>query len=126
MQRIVLDEKQYAVKCYEIFYKDRDYQSELAHYFRNLYHIVKFVNEAEVLKRNDAAIDYKERRRYTSLVRAQLSAYELALLFYDGLSKYGEGFKPLIEKFGLLEHLDAEHLLLDPSHKAFYDSSAFR
>ena len=61
-----------------------------------------------------------------SLVRAQLSAYELALLFYNGLSKYGEGFKPWIEEFGLLEHLDKDHLLLDPTHKVLYDKKAFK
>ncbi|HEY3932140.1 MAG TPA: putative phage abortive infection protein, partial [Verrucomicrobiae bacterium] len=96
-QRIVPDEKQYAIKCYEIFYKD--YQHYLGHYFRNLYHIIKFVNEAEVLKADDERVEYKTRRRYASLVRAQLSVYELCLIFYNGLSSEGVKFKPLIEKF---------------------------
>jgi hypothetical protein len=80
-------------------------QQQLAHYFRNLYHIIKFVKTS----------DMSDKRRYTSLVRAQLSAYELPVLFYNCLTPYGERFRPLVEEFGLLEHLDPQ-LLLNPSH----------
>jgi Putative phage abortive infection protein len=107
-------------ECYEEFYTGKGHQEDLAHYFRTLYHLIKFV------KISDVVVEYKDKRRYTSLVRAQLSAYELALLFYNGLSPYGEGFKPWIEEFGLLEHLDTEHLLLDPSHEVLYDPKAFK
>jgi hypothetical protein len=51
------------------------------------------------------------RRQYTSLVRAQLSADELALLFYNGISSWGEKFRPLILKYDLLENLDPNTLL---------------
>lgn len=67
----------------------------LDHYFRNLYQIIKFIDSSPVA----------DKRRYTSLVRAQLSPDELLLLFYDGVSPLGEKFKPLIERYGLLEHL---------------------
>ncbi|HLX94112.1 MAG TPA: putative phage abortive infection protein [Verrucomicrobiae bacterium] len=107
-------------ECYEAFYTEKGHQEDLAHYFRTLYHLIKFV------KISDVVVEYKDKRRYTSLVRAQLSAYELALLFYNGLSPYGEGFKPWIEEFGLLEHLDTKHLLLDPSHVGLYDKNAFK
>jgi hypothetical protein len=87
----------------------------LAHYFRTLYHIFKFIDEC----------DFENKRRYTSLVRAQLSAPELLLLFYNCLGLQGEKFKPLVERFGLLEHLDVVHLL-DPGHKAFYAPTAYQ
>jgi hypothetical protein len=32
-------------------------------------------------------------------------------LFYNGISSLGEKFKPLIEGYGMLEHLDEELLL---------------
>jgi hypothetical protein len=89
------------------------HQQQLGHYFRNLYHTVKFV------KLSDAIPKYENKRRYTSLARAQLSAYEVVMLFYNCLSPHGAGFKPLVEEFGLLEHLD-HNLLLDESHKDFY------
>jgi hypothetical protein len=99
--------------AYQTFHQGA--QAVTASYFRNLYHIVKFIKTSEI----------RDKRRYTSLVRAQLSAYELALLFYNGLSVFGEGFKPLIEEFGLLEHLD-DSLLVDRSHRQFYAPSAYQ
>jgi hypothetical protein len=92
------------------------YQHELGHYFRHLYHIIKFVKESDVA----------EKRRYTNFVRAQLSSYELAMLFYNGVSDLGvEKFKPLIEEFALLKNLP-EKLLVQPSaHSTFYRASAY-
>ena len=100
------------------------YQAGLGHYFRTLYHVIKFVDESDALKLENADADKKNRRRYTSLVRAQLSAFELELLFYNGISPYGEKFKPLIEKYGLLENFNTE-LLLSPVHENFYAKIAF-
>jgi hypothetical protein len=100
---------------YLSFYKNN--RANFAHYFRTLYHVFKFVKFGE--------IPDKEKKRYASLARAQLSANELAFLFYNGISPYGEKFKPLIEEFGLMEHLDKDKLL-DPSHETFYDPKAFK
>lgn len=104
------------ISQYMVFYNER--QSDLGHYFRNLYHILKFVN-------NSTEINEGEKFKYTSLVRALLSSYELALLFYNGLGEYGEEFfKPLIEKFSFLKNLDRE-LLLDKKHFDEYEAIAF-
>ena len=94
------------------------YQSDLGHYFRNLYHIIKFVDGAP-------EIEHHDKYKYSSLLRALLSSYELSLLFYNGLGKYGkEKFKPLIERYSLLKNID-ESLLVSIEHKLYYDSSAF-
>jgi hypothetical protein len=70
----------------------------LGHYFRNLYQIVRFVEDAEM--------GDKDQRRYAAILKAQLSDDELALLFYDGLSDYGRmTFKPLLEKYHFFEDL---------------------
>lgn len=98
---------------------EKDHQSFLAHYFRTLFHLIKFVKMSAIV------VEYQDKRRYTSLVRAQLSKYELALLFYNGLTECGANFKPWIEEFGLLEHFD-KTLLFDPSHEKFYAASAYR
>jgi hypothetical protein len=102
---------------YIIYYQSK--QSELGHYFRNLYHIFKFVRESNI----------KDQKRYAGLVRAQLSQYELAFLFYNGLTpippeKSENKFKSLIEEFQLLKHLDIS-MLTQPSDKGFYKLSAF-
>lgn len=101
-------------------------QGELGHYFRNLYHVIKFVKESDVLKNVDAAIEYKNRRRYTSLVRATLSQFELAMLFYNGVGDHGDKFKPLIEEFGLLENFDQSVLHNKKEDVKLYDPKAFK
>jgi len=88
----------------------------LAHYFRNMYHIIKFIDM------NDLA----DRQYYADLLRAQLSSSEAVLLFYNGLSRWGQKkAKPLIEKYGLLKTLPTNVDLPDKL-LAQYDQSAFR
>jgi len=88
----------------------------LGHYVRTLYHIFKFVKESDI-----PAID---KRRYTSLARAQLSADELVLLFYNCLAPVGAKFKPLVEEFGLFEHLD-KNTLFENGHDKLYLDPAY-
>jgi hypothetical protein len=90
-----------AVKAYELFY-DRHHDT-LGHYFRTLYHLFTFIDKS-ILKEEDKAI-------YANIARAQLSTYELCLLFYNGASKHGERFKPLLEKYGILKHVYENALL---------------
>jgi hypothetical protein len=98
---------------YDDFYMEN--QADLGHYFGNLYHIIKYVDNSDV----------DDKMKYTNFVRAQLSSYELTLLFYNGISKNGiETLKPLLEKYSLLKNLP-KNLVLDTSHLKKYDSTAF-
>lgn len=93
----------------------KGFQADVGHYFRNLYNIVKFVKNSE----------FEEKKLYTNMIRAQLSSFELGLLFYNCLSEMGkEKFKPLVEEFGLLKNLD-KTILISEEHTAFYNESAF-
>jgi hypothetical protein len=77
---------------YDLFYIE--HQHEIGHYFRLMYNIIKLVSHTDGI----------DKRFYTNLVRAQLSSAELMLLFYNGLSSWGnEKFKPMIEEFALLK-----------------------
>ena len=101
-------------KTYLAFHNE--YQSEFGHYFRNMYNIVKFVDNSTV----------KDKRLYTNLIRAQLSSFELALLFYNSLSTMGrEKFVPLIEKYSLLKTVPKNALLNPSDHLLLYDKSAY-
>lgn len=101
-------------QAYEDFYKD--YQPLIGHYFRNLYHLINLVDKAEMLP---------NKRVYTNLIRAQLSSYELVLLFYNCLSKHGvETLKPLAERYALFKDLP-EILLLSLPLKHQFANSAF-
>lgn len=70
------------------------------HYFRNLYQALKLIDRME--KKDEI-----EKRKYASILRAQLSANELTLLFLNSLDNIcDEGqFRNLIIKYQLLEHL---------------------
>lgn len=102
--------------CREVYERFADSrQSDVGHYYRTMYNIVKFIATSEV----------ENKQIYANILRAQLSSSELNLLFYNCLSKYGnEKFKPLIEKFGLLENMDFSRLI-DPNHRELYKESAF-
>jgi len=75
-----------------------------------------------------APYNYKDRVVYANIARAQLSDVELALLFYNGTTGEGaKGFKPLIEKYGLLKHVRADILAyeIDRDNPEFYSPTAF-
>jgi hypothetical protein len=101
------------VSSYERFVISR--QSYVGHYFRTLYNIVKFIDTSAV----------EDKQIYINLLRAQLSSIELNLLFYNCLSDYGNlKFKPLVERYGLLENMRRSDLI-DQQHAKLYKETAF-
>jgi len=83
-------------KEYNLFYEN--YGDELGQYYRTLYNVLKLVEGSDFID---------DKKVYTNLVRAQLSRYELLLLFYDSLSDFGrEKMAPLIKKYKILKHLE--------------------
>ena len=91
------------------------YQGYLGHYFRNLYNIIKFIHTN----------DFHNKKYYTNLIRAQLSVYEMLLLFYN--CEYGHGrekFKPFIVEYSLLNNIDL-NLLLHQQHADLFDKKAY-
>lgn len=91
------------------------HQADLGHYFRHLYHIIKYVHES----------DTQDKKRYVGFARATLSSYELALLFYNGLSdNASKKFKPLIEDYALLKNMDM-NLIFNLKHLEKYKESAY-
>lgn len=76
------------------------------HYFRHLYRTIKYIHETDFLT-------YNQKYKYTSIVRATLSRYELIWLYYNCLSPYGQyKFKHLIEEYSLLKNMREELLVL--------------
>ena len=108
-------ELEFTIERYQNLYDGL--QGDLGHYFRNLYHLIKFVDESQ-------DIENEFKKNYTTLVRAQLSAYEQALLFYNCIHPHSEEFYLLIEKYSLFHNLN-EEILLDPSHEDYFDPKAY-
>ncbi|QIP55430.1 putative phage abortive infection protein [Hafnia alvei] len=80
----------------DLVYEEENFFSNTGHYFRNLYHIFKHIDEASFLRK-------KERIKYAKLVRAQLSSIESGALMLNGLSTKGVKSKVYIEKYSLLQ-----------------------
>lgn len=93
------------------------YRADLGHYFRFLFNIFKFIEQSHL---NDS-----EQYKYARILRAQLSDYELIILFYNCLSYHGvERFKPIAEKYKIFDNLPYS-LVLKESHLGLYNKSAF-
>ena len=85
----------------------------LDHYFRMLYRIIKYVDESNLLTK-------EQKYNYICIVRATLSLNELLVLFYNCLSKNGnKKFKPLIERYALFNNLRTEELATDEERKLY-------
>ena len=81
------------------------------HYFRHLYTIIKFIDNIDFFS-------FDEKYKYTTMVRATLSRYELVWLFYNGISEVGNPkFKRLIEKYSLLKNIREDLLTLSRENK---------
>jgi hypothetical protein len=79
-----------------------EHGDDLGQYFRTLYNIIKLI---------DRNFSSDEGLIYSNLLRAQLSRYELLLIFYNCLSSYGEKLTPLIKKYLILKHLESELII---------------
>lgn len=105
--------EEYANTAYENFFEQQ--HSDLGHYFRTIYNIVKFINDRKP----------ENPKYYTSLLRSQFSTYEHLLLFYNCQSDYGnEKFKPLINDYSMLDNMSISELL-DQGHKDLYPAKAY-
>lgn len=110
------DERAAVGFSFEIFWSD--YRSDLGHYFRFLFNIYKFIDK-------EKSIPDDVKYTYARILRAQLSDYELIILFYNCLSYYGvRRFKPLAEKYKLFNNLPFA-LVLNEKHLSYYEDSAF-
>lgn len=99
--------------AYDEFWKYR--QQDLAHYYRYLYNVLRFVHEAKGIK---------DRGPYVKLLRAQLSDYELVMLFYTALNKHGINYWLYIHEYQLFDNLPAG-MLIDPNHASYYSDRSF-
>lgn len=109
--------QQAMIDSYTKFYNE--HQDSLGHYFRNLYHIAKYVD-------NTKLIDKEEKKTYLGIYRAQLSAYEQILLLYNCCVKelgYPK-FRDLAINHDLLQNMNKD-LLLDPDHYNIFKELKF-
>lgn len=114
----------------EFFYRDEanrfysGHQVSLSHYFRHLYQLVNYVDDQNNL-------NYNSKYSYVKILRAQITSYEQAILYYNSISSVGDIWelcavkrfdlkqidrikvqnKQLITKYNLIKNLAAGQLL---------------
>lgn len=101
-----------------IFY---NYRNILSHYFRNVYHILKFIRENELKNKENY-------RKYADIFQSQLNEDEQFLLFYNFIAFEDKVKKKLstiniCNHYKFLENLGYENLLDNEKHnnKNFYN-----
>lgn len=115
------NEEKYIGYLYEVYFTT--YDSELGHFFRYIYNLIKFA----IKERSE----FGDESYYINLIQAQLSNYQLVVLFYNAVSpvslnKKGENkFKLILDKYKVFENIQTK-LLIDPSHKQFYPNTIFK
>ena len=103
------------------YFSKTDNLSFLDHYFKHLYRIVQFVDDATFLENR------AKKYEYLCILRAQLSDYELGLLFYNCLSDNGKDkFKPLIERYALFNNLRNKVLNNPDKDRLLYANGAYK
>lgn len=91
------------------------FSQKLNHYFRNLYHIFKFINQSK--------IDKEQKIFYSKILRAQLSSDELFLIFYNSLiPELGHPkLLKLIKTYDILDNFDFK-LIMNESFISIYNT----
>lgn len=88
------------LKTYVIIQNDNNYI--FGHYFRNLYQAIKVIDQIP-----ETSANYSKRKTLTNLIRSQLSADELCILFINCLDRVVDdgAFRDLLIKYEFLEHI---------------------
>lgn len=91
----------------------------LGHYFRNMYHIVKYIDKT--------TLSEDEKKFYIRILRAQLSSSEGVLLFYNTIHRSianndRSKFYDLIHEYDLLHNMfENSSSIFNKSHKDIWD-----
>lgn len=100
---------------YKEIYKGKE--SELGHYFRHLYHIVKYVHESKI----------NNKKKYVDIIQAQMSDDELYITLYNGISEYGrEKFLPLLDTYSFFENIRNRGEIFEVHCSQFYPKTNFK
>jgi hypothetical protein len=107
-----LNEIEIARISYGIFFNK--YHFVMGHYFRHLYHILKFLAKKEIERKinkdeNEKKEIKAEFQTYANFIQAQMTTPELFLLFYNSLSF--PKLQKLLIQYNILENLTIEDLI---------------
>lgn len=104
-----------------------EYIDDFSHYFRNLYHLLRFINDTDL-------IEDEEKSSYAKTVRSQLSEQELVALLYNSISKMRLPGRDSMElgcpkmghlllRFDILQNLSKRSVIHPIHHEIFYTNN---
>lgn len=84
----------------------QDKRQDLGHYFRFFYNFLRFVDESDLKSLEGEGEN--PRTKYIRILRAQLSDYELAMIFFNCYNERGKKLKKYVHRYNLLDNLSPE------------------
>lgn len=93
--------------------------NSLNHYFRYLYHIVKYVTTNDSLNAN---VKYD----YISLIQAQMSNTELMITFFNAIEYNNPKYIEWLDIYGLFENLVTDSNFLDTLKQKYFPKTTFK
>lgn len=73
---------------------------KLDSFFRTAYKLLTWIDSQDTSR-----LSANDKWLYVSIFRSQLSWIEMVYFYYNGLTSFGEKFKPIIEKYALFDNL---------------------
>ena len=108
-------QKEFIQKSYDENYLQQ--ASTLGHYFRHLYHIVKYTDESLMTNK----------KKYIDIIQSQMSDDELYCNFYNSISKYGDNkFLPLLDEYSFFENITSRSKMFDIHKMLFFHKTKFK
>jgi len=102
--------------AYKKVYQGRT-AANLGHYFRHLYHIIKYIDESSI----------SDKKKYVDIVQSQMSDDELYCNFYNSISDLGiKRFLPLLRKYDFFENIMSISKEFDQQAKLFFPNTHFK
>ena len=106
IQKILLKGKDTEGRRFSDFDLGRTNQTFLGAYFRNMYNAIKLIDREE-----DPIFNDKEKEELIRIYRAQWSNPELYVMFFQFISVFKKEWKPLVNKYQLIQNLPANGYL---------------
>ena len=106
IQKVLLKGKDTEGRRFSDFDLGRTNQTFLGAYFRNMYNAIKLIDREE-----DPIFNDKEKEELIRIYRAQWSNPELYVMFFQFISVFEKKWKPLVNKYQLIQNLPSNGYL---------------
>lgn len=115
IQAVLSNEKDTEGRRFSDFNLGRTNQTFLGAYFRNMYNAIKLIDREE-----DTIFSNNEKEELIRIYRAQWSNPELYVMFFQFISVFEKEWKPLVNKYQLIQNLPSNGYLEEYDLQKFF------